>query len=157
MKLSQSHNPSHEFCELTWLTQVFVFFFNWFFFNFIFYHLGWLGIKFHNFILFIFAFYGVILVSWHELRVWRVKPSLLKFFFFVFFFNFIFQCWIDRELNLFWFIFYWFISVLWSKFDKLTFSLLSWLGFFVFQYLVEWKLSSNKKYLYAFYKIIIVS
>jgi hypothetical protein len=50
-----------------------------------------------------FIFYEVISISWLELRVWWVNPIDSSFFFLVFFnwyfFNFIFQHWIDYELN----------------------------------------------------------
>ena len=91
MRLSWSYNLDYGFCRLTQLTWVFYPFFYWFFFNFIFQHLSWLGINFHN--LFWFVFYEVVTVSWLKLKVWQVNQGWLRFFFYhfliKFFFNFV--------------------------------------------------------------------
>jgi len=69
------------------------------------------------FIIFLFVFYMVILVSWPKSWTWRVNPVDLSYCFgslFFFFFNFILQHWVEIWLhNLFQFTFYEVIIVQW--------------------------------------------
>jgi hypothetical protein len=88
------------------LIQVFfVYFFNWFFFQFhhsIFSTFDWLWIKFCH--LFWFVLYEIILISLPKSWILRVNPSKLRSFYCViflnwFFFNFIIQQWFYWELS----------------------------------------------------------
>ena len=61
--------------------------------------LNWLRIRLHN--LFQFAFYEVISITWHKLRLWQINSGWLIFFcllFIDFFFNLVLQYWIDWKL-----------------------------------------------------------
>jgi hypothetical protein len=96
----QSHYPSYEFDVLTRVNSdcfFNLFLIDSFFFQFHHSILNWLGIEIHN--LFQFTFYGVILVTWPKLQVWKVNIGLLKLFFFLSFlinfsFHFILQHWV---------------------------------------------------------------
>jgi hypothetical protein len=82
--------------------------------------LYWLRIRLHN--LFRFAFYEIIMVSWLGSRVWSIVSGWIRWFF-VFFFKLHSSTlgWLGVKFhNLFWFVFYGVISVLWSMFDRLT-------------------------------------
>jgi hypothetical protein len=93
MKLAQSHDLKHRFNMLAWVVIV-VPFFNLFFLS----HpstYGWLKI---GLCIFLFNFYGIILISWLRIRFWQVNSiDLGSFFYFLFdiFFNCVFQCLID--------------------------------------------------------------
>jgi uncharacterized membrane protein len=71
----QNNKGSYYFISQIW----FLFFFNWFFFQFHLSSLGWKRISLHEF--FLFAFYGVISVLWPRLRVWKNIPNWLQSFF----------------------------------------------------------------------------
>jgi hypothetical protein len=97
--IDKSHNLCCGFGGLTWLSWVF--FFNWYFFLISSFNIELIDNYTHD--LFWFVFYEVILISWFESRIWRVN-SVDSSFFFNFvnwcFFNFIFQHWVDYELDL---------------------------------------------------------
>jgi hypothetical protein len=95
-------------------------FFNWQF-VFQFHHsiLSWLGIRLHGF--FSFAFYEIILISWLKSHVKQVYSSFFFIFFNWYFFTissfsicFFFFLWIKLH-DLFWFVLYEIISVLWFE------------------------------------------
>jgi len=110
-----------------------------FFFKFYPLILDLLNTKLHN--LFWFIFYEIILILWPGSWVWGVSHVDSGYFFFIFnyyyFLNFIFQYWIDCELDFI--ILFWFFSIGLSQFHNLYHKFygltrLNWV-FFLIKYL----------------------
>jgi len=132
MRLSWSHDPSHEFVWLTWV-HIYVFFY---FFYFILQH--WIDFEL-SFIMFQFVFYGFIPISWSRFDRLTWVSSTYFLVEFCFQFHPSTLSWLRIELNNFCICFL-YIGLLGfydlcSRFDRSTWVDPSWSNIFSFQYL----------------------